>query len=107
LGPVQVAETPGGPIFGPVFMTENAGQATIYGLETEMLWQPYRDGLLSLNLQYLNTEYDELRYQAYSATGSPPVVGCPVTLTSLNGTTPAARIYEVDCSGRPMVNAPE
>ncbi|PZN34785.1 MAG: TonB-dependent receptor [Proteobacteria bacterium] len=107
LGPVQVAETPGGPIFGPVFMTENAGQATIYGLETELLWQPYRDGLLSLNLQYLNTEYDELRYQAYSATGSPPVVGCPVTLTSLNGTTPAARIYEVDCSGRPMVNAPE
>lgn len=107
LGPVQVAQTPGGPIFGPVFMTENAGQATLYGLETELLWLPYQNGLVSLNLQYLNTNYDELRYHAYSATGTPPVVGCPVTLTALTGATPAARIYEVDCSGQPMVNAPE
>lgn len=107
LGPVQVAQTPTGPIFGPVFMTENAGQATIYGVETELLWLAGRSGLFSLNLQYLNTSYDELRYQAYSPTGAPPVVGCPATLTDLTGTTPAARIYDVDCSGRPLVNAPE
>src|SRR5690606_34778140 len=107
LGPVQVAQTPAGPIFGPVFMTENAGQATIYGLETELLWLAGRSGLFSLNLQYLNTNYDELRYQAYSPTGAPPVLGCPATLTDLIGTTPAARVYDVDCSGRPLVNAPE
>ncbi|MFS8606548.1 MAG: TonB-dependent receptor [Gammaproteobacteria bacterium] len=107
LGPVQVAQTPTGPIFGPVFMTENAGQATIYGVETELLWLAGRSGLFSLNLQYLNTSYDELRYQAYSPTGAPPVVGCPATLTDLTGTTPAARIYDVDCSGRSLVNAPE
>src|SRR5690606_13790919 len=53
LGPVQVAQTPTGPIFGPVFMTENAGQATIYGVETELLWLAGRSGLFSLNLQYL------------------------------------------------------
>lgn len=107
LGPVQVAETPVGPIFGPVFMTENAGQATIYGVETDLLWLPSPNGLLSLNLQYLDTEYDELRYQAYSPTGAPPVLGCPAAATDLTGTTPTARIYDVDCSGRPMVNAPE
>ncbi|TAK56463.1 MAG: TonB-dependent receptor, partial [Gammaproteobacteria bacterium] len=107
LGPVQVAMTPGGPLYGPVFLTENAGGATIWGLETELLWQPTRRDLLSLNVQYLNTEYDELRYQAYSTSGAPPAVGCPATLTALTGTSPAARIYDVDCSGQPLPQAPE
>jgi iron complex outermembrane receptor protein len=40
LGPVQVASTPIGAIYGPVFTTENAGKATIYGLELETLFQP-------------------------------------------------------------------
>jgi iron complex outermembrane recepter protein len=107
LGPVQVATTPGGPIFGPVFLTENAGAATISGIEAELLWQPTAQGLLSLNLQYLDTRYDELRYQAYSVTGAPPLIGCPITPTTLTGATAAARIFNVDCSGRTLVNAPE
>jgi iron complex outermembrane receptor protein len=107
LGPVQVATTPGGPIFGPVFLTENAGAASISGIEAELLWQPTAQGLFSLNLQYLDTKYDELRYQAYSTTGPSPVIGCPITPTTLSGATPAARIFDVDCSGRPLVNAPK
>lgn len=106
LAPVQVATTPGGPIFGPVFKTENAGSATIYGVEAELLWQPTRNDLLSINLQYLHTNYDDLRYQAYSVTGPAPVIGCAVTPTALLGASPAARIYNVDCSGKPVVNAP-
>jgi iron complex outermembrane recepter protein len=107
LGPVQVATTPAGPIFGPVYLTENAGQATIYGAETELLWQVSENDLFTLNLQYLNTNYDELRYQAYTASGEAPVLGCPVTPTTQTGATPIARIYNVDCSGRSLVNAPE
>jgi iron complex outermembrane recepter protein len=107
LGPVQVASTPGGPIFGPVFLTENAGQATIQGLELELLWQVLDNGLLSANFQYLDTEYDDLAYQSYSPGGMPPAVGCAVTPTNLFGATPMARIFDVDCSGRPVVNAPE
>jgi iron complex outermembrane receptor protein len=107
LGPVQVATTPVGPIFGPVFLTENAGQATIQGLELELLWQVFENGLFSANFQYLDTEYDELQYQAYSPGGVPPATGCLVTPTSFIGTTPFARIFDVDCSGRPVVNAPE
>lgn len=106
LAPVQVASTPGGPIFGPVFKTENAGAATIYGAETEILWQPTRNDLLSLNLQYLHTKYDDFRYQAYSTTGAPPVVSCAVAPTALLGAAPQARIFDVDCSGKPVVNAP-
>ncbi len=107
LAPVQVASTPGGPIFGPVFKTENAGSATIYGLETELLWQPSRADLFSVNLQYLHTKYDDLRYQAYSVTGPAPVIGCAVAPTSLIGASPDARVYDVNCSGKPLVNAPK
>ncbi len=107
LAPVQVATTPGGPIFGPVFKTENAGSATIYGVETELLWQPSRADLLSINLQYLHTKYDDLRYQAYSVTGPAPVIGCAVSPTTLLGASPTARVYDVNCSGQPLVNAPK
>ena len=106
LGPVQVASTPGGPIFGPVFTTENAGAAKIYGAEAELLFQPTRNDLFSLNVQYLHAEYDTLNYQFYSTTGAAPVVGCPTTLTTQIGASPAARIYNVNCSGKPVVNAP-
>lgn len=107
LGPVQVAVTPGGPIFGPVFLTENAGSATIYGLEAELLWQPTDNDRITLNAQYLDTEYDTFRYQAYSVTGAPPALGCGIAPTTLFGASPQARVYDVDCSGRPLTNAPE
>lgn len=107
LGPVQVATTPGGPIFGPVFLTENAGAATIYGAEAEILFQPTDNDLFSANIQYLKAKYDDLRYQAYSTSGVAPVIGCTVTPTTQIGASPAARIFDVDCSGKPMVNAPK
>jgi iron complex outermembrane receptor protein len=106
LGPVQVATTPGGPIFGPVFTTENAGAATIYGAEAELLFQPTPNDLFSLNVQYLHAQYDTLNYQYYSTTGAAPVLGCPLALTTQIGASPAARIYNVNCSGQPVTNAP-
>ncbi|SFK40029.1 iron complex outermembrane recepter protein [Caulobacter sp. UNC279MFTsu5.1] len=107
LGAVLAASTPGGNIYAPLFKTENAGKATIYGAEAELLFQATANDLVSANLQYLHARYDELRYQAYSPTGVAPAVGCSATVTSLTGTSPAARIYDVDCSGRPVVNAPK
>src|SRR5690606_28962374 len=105
LGAVQVADTPAGPVYGPVFLTENAGAATIWGAEAELLWQVSAAGRFSLNIQYLNAKYDDLRYQAYSTTGTPPVIGCAVTPTAQTGASPQARIFDVDCSGRPVTNA--
>jgi iron complex outermembrane receptor protein len=107
LAPVQVATTPAGPIFGPVFGTDNAGKSTIQGLEIEVLWAVTDDDRLSLNAQYLDTEYDDLRFRAYSVSGAPPVNGCATTVTNAIGATPAARIFDVNCSGKPLVNAPE
>ena len=106
LGAVQVASTPGGPIFGPVFATENAGKATIYGAEAELQFQPTGDDVFTANVQYLHARYNSLQYQFYSTTGAAPVVGCATALTTSTGASPQARIYNVNCSGRPVVNAP-
>lgn len=106
LGAVQVATTPGGPIFGPVFATENAGAATIYGAEAELQFQPTRNDLFTANVQYLHARYDSLQYQFYSTGGAAPVVGCATALTNQTGASPQARIYNVNCSGKPVVNAP-
>lgn len=107
LGPVQVAATPGGPIYGPIYLTENAGAATIAGAELEVVFQPTASDQFSANIQYLDATYDELKYQAYSTTGAPPAIGCPITPTALAGASATARIYNVDCSGRSLVNAPK
>jgi len=107
LGAILAATTPAGNIYAPLFKTENAGKATIYGAEMELLFQATSKDLVSANLQYLHAQYDELRYQAYSTTGPAPSVGCAVTLTSLTGASAAAKIYDVDCSGKPVVNAPK
>ncbi len=107
LGPVQVATTPAGSVFGPLFLTENAGAATIKGAEVELVFQPTASDLFSANLQFLDATYDELRYQAYSTTGAPPLIGCPITPTTQIGASATARIYNVDCSGQPLVNAPK
>ena len=48
-----------------------------------------------------------MKYQAYSTTGAAPAIGCAVTPTTQTGASAAARIYNVDCSGRPLVNAPK
>ena len=87
-GRLQVASTPGGPIFGPIFRTENAGSATLYGAEAELLFQATPNDLISANLQYLHTKYDELDYQFYSTTGAPPVLGCPTSITTQTGASP-------------------
>jgi iron complex outermembrane recepter protein len=107
LGPVQVATTPGGPIFGPVFLTQNAGSATIYGAEFELLFQPTRNDLFSANLQYLKTNYDDLRFQAFSSSGIAPASGCVVTPTAAVTITPIARVFNIDCTGKPLPNSPE
>jgi iron complex outermembrane receptor protein len=62
--------------------------------------------LFSLNVQYLHAQYDTLNYQYYSTTGAAPVLGCPLALTTQIGASPAARIYNVNCSGQPVTNAP-
>jgi iron complex outermembrane receptor protein len=107
LSPTALATTPAGILYGPVFATENAGNATLWGLEVDLEYLLTDVDLLSADIQYLDTKYDEFDYQAYSTAGDPPYVGCPTTVTSEGTISPTAKIYDVDCSGQPLVNAPD
>lgn len=107
LGPVQVATTPGGAVYAPVFLTENAGAARLYGVEAELQFKPTPDDLFAADVQWLHARYRRFAYRAYSASGAAPVLGCAVNATAEIAATTGAAIYAVDCSGRPVVNAPD
>ncbi|MBB3955577.1 iron complex outermembrane receptor protein [Novosphingobium sediminicola] len=107
LGPVQVATTPGGAVYAPVFLTENAGGAKLYGIEAEVLFKPTPNDLLTADIQWLHARYKTFGYYAYSSSGATPAAGCAVSPTSRIAATAGAAIFSVDCSGRPLVNAPD
>jgi iron complex outermembrane receptor protein len=92
IGPVSPA--------GFELITENAGDATIYGVDTETSWLVSESDRLTLQLQYEHSSYDDFVYNQYSAPPiGPPVTACPAT--------PNGAITVVNCSGRPLPLAPE
>ncbi|WP_054109149.1 TonB-dependent receptor [Novosphingobium sp. AAP83] len=102
VGPVETSIG----VFGAGGKTVNAGNARMFGVEAELLFQPTPQDRFSANLQYLNSKYESFVYTQISANGAPPRSGCPVTRdTSIAVAAPAA-LYAVNCAGRPAVNAP-
>jgi len=103
VGPVETSIG----VFGAGGTTVNAGNARMYGVEAELLFQPTPNDRFSANLQYLNTKYQRFSYTQISNSGATPRSGCPLTLnTSIPVTAPAA-LFTANCSGRPAINAPE
>lgn len=89
-------------------ITVNAGQATMYGFDADVRMKPVDDGLLSLSVQYLNGEYDSLRFTALSAGGTPIRSGCTASNSRLAnpGTPNPARLFDIDCTGKRTLNSP-
>jgi iron complex outermembrane receptor protein len=89
-------------------ITVNAGQATIYGADIDLLFAPTPLDRFSANVQYLEGEYDSLIFDAFSNTGGAIRQGCPILDTRLaNPGINNARFYTTDCSGYPTLNSPE
>lgn len=103
IGPLQTA--PG--VFVTSSKTENVGKSRMYGFDAEMRFQLTANDLLSADLQYLNSKYSSFDYLQLSANGAPPRVGCAVTPSATVPINAPARLYNVDCSGRPGINAPK
>ncbi|WP_354286288.1 TonB-dependent receptor [Sphingomonas sp. UYEF23] len=96
-----------GPVLpeGYGIITENAGKATIYGAEADLIWRPTRADRLSVNLQYVKSKYDTFLYSVplLSATATKAAVTCPQTVaTSITG----ARTATVDCAGQVLPQTP-
>ena len=103
-----------------ILVTDNAGDATIYGAEASIEWKPTRDDDFGVNVQYTYSKYDKYSYSAVVpafarpfAPGTPlpvPITGCSFSPTV--GAGGAARgtgvpgLSTIDCSGRQVSLAP-
>jgi iron complex outermembrane recepter protein len=104
-----------------LLVVDNAGDATIYGAELDVVWQPTKNDDLSFNVQYLHSNYGRFSYDAlvpgFAAPFAPgsavpsPVTGCAFTATRpANGVAPRGTgvpgLSTIDCTGRPLSFAP-
>ena len=94
------------PGFGSVLQTRNAGEVTLKGLELSIVGQLTENDLLSLYVEYVDSEYDTFKYIKPSLGGAAPFGNCTLTNvdTSGNGMVDS---QETNCSGNPLVRAPE
>ncbi|TWB80098.1 iron complex outermembrane receptor protein [Nitrospirillum amazonense] len=95
--------------YAALLVTQNAGRAHMRGLAVDGKWQVTADDLLTASGQYLDTAYDDFHYRYYSGLGASPAVGCAYTNASATAVPKpigAARIWAVDCAGKPAINAP-
>lgn len=82
-------------LVGSNFVTDNAGSATLYGVEVEAVWAPTHADQLSMNALYNHTKYNTFRFE------SPATVAFNCATTP---GTPGNLIF--DCSGHQIAQAP-
>ncbi|MEQ6333929.1 TonB-dependent receptor domain-containing protein [Sphingobium sp. MK2] len=87
----------GGGLPSPGFVTDNAGNAEIKGVEADIRWLATDTTNLFLNAQYLDAKYTKFQYSTGFA---PQTTGCPPL-----GQVGGEFIY--NCNGYPMINAPK
>jgi iron complex outermembrane receptor protein len=100
---VGAAQTATG-TFASSGVTINAGEAKMYGVEVEALFALTRNDLFSLNVQRLETEYEQFLVPLFSSTPAPPPTACPFVAVR---PVPGGTFYDTDCSGRPTLNSPD
>lgn len=99
-------------------LTTNAGAAKLYGLNLDLQFRPTSSDSLRASVEYLHTRYETFVYTAYNAPPfglsvgySPSATGCKLgpilPFTPNDPFVPTDSIQSLDCSGKPLVNAPK
>lgn len=83
----------------------NAGQSTSKGAEVEIEYLPLKNTMLSAQVQYLNSNFDEFTYSVTNPGFiAPPATGCTISPPPIAASgTP----YQIDCSGMPQIQSPK
>jgi len=92
-----------GPGFLPIFPNQNAGHSRNRGAELDSQWLATPTTLLLADIQYMNAQYTNLQYIS-----SVPAAGqsaCSFAL--IPPTAPGPPNFRIDCSGLPMLQAPD
>ena len=82
--------------------SENAGRATIKGIDADLLVKPARGTTLNAKVQYLDAKYDNLHLFTAAPRDN---FACPFTFTG--GTAGGAPIEDFNCSGNPLLFSPK
>ena len=80
-----------------IFPTENAGRATMKGIEVDTRYLVLDNTRLDADIQYLDAVYDKFVYTVPNL-GGPPTADCPAT--------PSGPVFVLDCSGKTTPQAP-
>lgn len=83
---------------GPLFVTSNAGTATVQGAEAQLEYLLPNGTKISGQVQYLDTRYDDLTLDVPAFADN--YFGCALAST-------AAGINVRDCSGKPLLQSPK
>lgn len=81
---------------------ENAGKASIKGLDADLVVKPFAGTTLSGKVQYLDAKYDDLHLYTAAPRDN---FGCPSTFTG--GTAGGAPVKDFNCSGNPLLFSPK
>lgn len=99
-------------------LTTNAGQATLYGANLDVVFKPTRADQFNFTVEYLHSRYDDFAYDVYA----PPPFGLAygygslstscrlgpiVPVTANDPFVPTDATQRIDCSGKPLVRAPQ
>jgi iron complex outermembrane recepter protein len=84
-----------------VLLTQNAGQATVKGLDVDLVAKPWEGGSVHAAVEYVNSNYNSFVLTEQAEFVPPGRVNCPVTAPNEQG------LVTVDCSGKPLVRSPE
>ena len=80
-----------------IFPTENAGRATMKGIEVDAQYLVLSNTKVGTDIQYLDAVYDRFVYSSPNF-GAPPTPNCPYT--------PNGPVFILDCSGKTPPQSP-
>ena len=91
------------------FYTRNVGESSIKGAEIDFQFLATDTTLIRGGLQYLDATYDSFVYDQIdlSDAGDPPNFLTPVTGCDYTQNMGPTRSFTIDCSDKPMLNAPD
>jgi iron complex outermembrane receptor protein len=91
------------------FYTRNVGESSITGAEADFQFLATDTTLIRGAVQYLDATYDFFSYNQVDLSDAtdPPDFLTPVTGCDATQVLAPVRSFDIDCSGRPALNAPE
>lgn len=82
--------------------SENAGRATIKGIDADLVAKPASGTTLNAKVQYLDTKYDNLHLYTAAPRDN---FACPFTFTGASAG--GAPVKDFNCSGNPLLYSPK